>query len=116
MDQRRLTPHLNCSMRPTSGKLSGIEVHGTAGYHQSLLGCTFIPASGNVEFELHNILADQDALKNEVAIGLIKNHMIPSPTTNPLPTSSDVFLLSNLIFIATRRCGTLAFSKSLIAS
>jgi serine/threonine protein kinase len=91
----------NCSRGQISGKLRGKEAYGITGYRQSLPGSTFSPASDSVEFELEDILVDDGALNNEVAMGLIKNLKIPSPTTNPPPISSEVLFPAHLVFIAT---------------
>ena len=70
-------------------------------HRQNLSGSTFSPTLDNVEFELESILADEDALNDEVTLGLIRNLKIPSPTTVPPPTDKEVLFPAYLINLVT---------------
>ncbi|KAK3945053.1 myosin-2 [Diplogelasinospora grovesii] len=67
----------------------------------TLSGSTFIPGVDNIEMELESLLADEDGLNEEVAMGLIRNLKIPSPATNPPPSDKEVLFPSYLINLVT---------------
>lgn len=65
----------------------------------------------NVEMELEALLADEDALNEEVTMGLIKNLKIPSPTTTPPPTDKEVLFPAYLINLVTSEMWNNGFVK-----
>lgn len=68
---------------------------------EHLSGPTLSPASDNIEFELENLLADEEGLNEEVTIGLVRNLKIPAPGSSPLPTEKEVLFPSYLINLVT---------------
>jgi myosin V len=78
--------------RPVSMAVTGSQLH-----RQNFSGSTFMSGVDNVEFELENLLADEDGLNDEVTMGLIRNLKIPAPNDNtssnrqgdPLPVVLD---------------------------
>ena len=81
--------------------------------HQNLSGSTFSPslAQDGVEFELENLLSDEDGLNEEVTLGLIKNLKIPAPTATPLPTDKEVLFPAYLINLVTSEMWNNGFVK-----
>ncbi|KAH0538611.1 hypothetical protein FGG08_004812 [Glutinoglossum americanum] len=82
--------------RPVSMAISGSNLHRGV---QS--GAAFSPAADNIEAELENLLADEDGLNDEVAMGLIRNLKIPAPGSTPPPTEKEVLFPSYLINLVT---------------
>ncbi|RKF59384.1 Myosin-2 [Golovinomyces cichoracearum] len=72
---------------------------------------TYLPAYDNVEFELENLLADEDALNDEVTMGLIRNLKIPAPGSTPPPTDKEVLFPSYLINLVTSEMWNNGFVK-----
>jgi myosin-5 len=64
-----------------------------------------------VEFELENLLADEDGLNDEVTMGLIRNLKIPIPSTTPPPTDKEVLFPSYLINLVTSEMWNNGFVK-----
>lgn len=83
---------------------------GTA-HQQTLSGSTFRPDLDNVEAELENLLADEDALNDEVGMGLIRNLKIPAPGTTPPPTDKEVLFPAYLINLVTSEMWNNGFIK-----
>ncbi|KAL8814786.1 MAG: hypothetical protein Q9223_006020 [Gallowayella weberi] len=92
--------------RPGSMAFTGTNVH-----RQNLSGSTFSPVLDNVEFELENLLSDEDGLNEEVTFGLIKNLKIPSPSTSPPPTDKEVLFPAYLINLVTSEMWNNGFVK-----
>ena len=92
--------------RPVSMAVTGSQLH-----RQNLSGSTFMPGSDNVEFELENLLADEDGLNDEVTMGLIRNLKIPAPMTSPPPTDKEVLFPSYLINLVTSEMWNNGFVK-----
>ena len=80
-------------------------------HRQNHSGSTFSPALENVEFELENLLADEDGLNEEVTMGLIRNLKIPTPSTTPPPTDKEVLFPSYLINLVTSEMWNNGFVK-----
>ncbi|KIM94987.1 hypothetical protein OIDMADRAFT_206893 [Oidiodendron maius Zn] len=88
--------------RPVSMAVTGGGVHRPNAF----------PASGdNIEFELENLLADEDGLNDEVTVGLIRNLKIPVPTTTPPPSDKEVLFPSYLINLVTSEMWNNGFVK-----
>ncbi|KAL3425617.1 hypothetical protein PVAG01_02408 [Phlyctema vagabunda] len=92
--------------RPVSMAVTGSNLH-----RQDLSGSTFLPALDNIEFELENLLADEDVLNEEVTMGLIRNLKIPPPGTTPPPTDKEVLFPSYLINLVTSEMWNNGFVK-----
>jgi myosin-5 len=92
--------------RPVSMAVTGSNLH-----RQGLPGSTFIQGVDNVEFELENLLADEDGLNDEVTMGLIRNLKIPIPSTTPPPTDKEVLFPSYLINLVTSEMWNNGFVK-----
>lgn len=92
--------------RPVSMAVTGSNLH-----RQNLSGSAFIANPDNVEFELENLLADEDGLNDEVTMGLIRNLKIPAPTTTPPPTDKEVLFPSYLINLVTSEMWNNGFVK-----
>jgi myosin V len=92
--------------RPVSMAVTGSNLH-----RQALPGSAFIPGVDNVEFELENLLADEDGLNDEVTMGLIRNLKIPAPGTTPPPTDKEVLFPSYLINLVTSEMWNNGFVK-----
>jgi len=92
--------------RPVSMAVTGSSLH-----RQALPGSTFISSADNVEFELENLLADEDGLNDEVTMGLIRNLKIPAPSTTPPPTDKEVLFPSYLINLVTSEMWNNGFVK-----
>jgi myosin-5 len=92
--------------RPVSMAVTGNNLH-----RQNLSGSTFLPSVDTIEFELENLLADEEGLNEEVTIGLIRNLKIPSPTSTPPPTDKEVLFPSYLINLVTSEMWNNGFVK-----
>ncbi|CAG8973804.1 hypothetical protein HYALB_00006349 [Hymenoscyphus albidus] len=92
--------------RPVSMAVTGSNLQ-----RQALTGSGFVPGVDNVEFELENLLADEDGLNDEVTMGLIRNLKIPAPTTTPPPTDKEVLFPSYLINLVTSEMWNNGFVK-----
>lgn len=77
----------------------------------NLAGSTFSPILDNVEFELENLLSDEEGLNEEVTMGLIKNLKIPAPGTTPSPTDKEVLFPAYLINLVTSEMWNNGFVK-----
>ncbi|KAI9772969.1 MAG: Myosin type-2 heavy chain 1 [Geoglossum simile] len=65
-------------------------------------GSTFSPVPDSIDVELENLLADEEGLNAEVAMGLIRNLKIPTPSVEPnLLTEKEVLFPSYLINLVT---------------
>jgi myosin V len=78
---------------------------------QSMSGSTFGPMVDNVELELEEILSDEDALNDEVTMGLIKNLKIPSPNSTPPPSDKEILFPAYLINLVTSEMWNNGFVK-----
>lgn len=78
---------------------------------QNLSGSTFSPHLDSVEFELENLLSDEDGLNEEVTMGLIKNLKIPIPGTTPSPSDKEVLFPAYLINLVTSEMWNNGFVK-----
>lgn len=78
---------------------------------QDFSGSTFSPIVDNVEFELENILSDEEGLNEEVTMGLIKNLKIPTPDTKISPTDKEVLFPAYLINLVTSEMWNNGFVK-----
>ncbi|KAM3071988.1 Myosin type-2 heavy chain 1 [Clarireedia jacksonii] len=92
--------------RPVSMAVTGNSLH-----RQNLSGSTFLPSVDTIEFELENLLADEEGLNEEVTLGLIRNLKIPSPTSTPPPTDKEVLFPSYLINLVTSEMWNNGFVK-----
>ncbi|KAI9890874.1 MAG: Myosin type-2 heavy chain 1 [Vezdaea aestivalis] len=80
-------------------------------HRQNLSGSTFSPGLDSVEFELENLLADEDGLNDEINMGLIRNLKIPIPGTSPPPTDKEVLFPAYLINLVTSEMWNNGFVK-----
>jgi len=78
---------------------------------QAFAGSNFSPNVDNIEFELENLLADEDGLNDEVTMGLIRNLKMPSPSATPPPTDKEVLFPSYLINLVTSEMWNNGFVK-----
>ncbi len=92
--------------RPSSMAITSTNMH-----RQNNSGSTFSPVLDNVEFELENLLSDEDGLNEEVTMGLIKNLKIPAPSTSPTPTDKEVLFPAYLINLVTSEMWNNGFVK-----
>lgn len=92
--------------RPTS-----MAVTGPNAYRQNLSGSTLSPAADNIEFELVNLLAEEDGLNDEITMGLIKALKIPAPTAVPPPSDKEVLFPAYLINLVTSEMWNNGFVK-----
>ena len=92
--------------RPGSMAITSGNTH-----RQNLSGSTFSPVLDNVEYELENLLSDEDGLNEEVTMGLIKNLKIPTPNTTPSPTDKEVLFPAYLINLVTSEMWNNGFVK-----
>lgn len=92
--------------RPTS-----MAVTGPNAYRQNLSGSTLSPAVDNIEFELVNLLAEEDGLNDEITMGLIKALKIPAPTAVPPPSDKEVLFPAYLINLVTSEMWNNGFVK-----
>ena len=93
--------------RPVSLAAAGASFAG----NQHLSGATLAPGEENIELELENILAEEDMLNDEVAMGLIRNLKIPSPHNVPAPTEKEVLFPAYLINLVTSEMWNNGFVK-----
>jgi len=91
--------------RPGSMAVIGSNLH-----RQNLSGVPFM-SGDNIEFELENLLADEDGLNDEVTMGLIRNLKIPAPGSTPPPTDKEVLFPSYLINLVTSEMWNNGFVK-----
>ena len=94
MDPERYSGAYN--PRPTS-----MAVTGPNAYRQNLSGSTLSPTIENNQYELVNLLADEDGLNDEITLGLIKSLKIPSASTTPPPSEKEVLFPAYLINLVT---------------
>jgi len=92
--------------RPTS-----MAVTGPNAYRQNLSGSALSPAVDNIEFELVNLLAEEDGLNDEITMGLIKALKIPAPTAVPPPSDKEVLFPAYLINLVTSEMWNNGFVK-----
>ena len=92
--------------RPGSMALTNSNMH-----RQNLSNSTFSPVLDSVEFELENLLSDEDGLNEEVTMGLIKNLKIPAPGNAPSPTDKEVLFPAYLINLVTSEMWNNGFVK-----
>jgi myosin V len=92
--------------RPVSMAVTGSHLH-----RQNLSGAPYLPGVENIEFELENLLADEDGLNDEVTVGLIRNLKIPAPGSTPPPTDKEVLFPSYLINLVTSEMWNNGFVK-----
>ncbi|KAI9790384.1 MAG: Myosin type-2 heavy chain 1 [Peltula sp. TS41687] len=92
--------------RPVSLAVAGGQLQ-----QENLSGLTPSPDIDNVEFELQSILADENGLNDEVAIGLIRNLKIPAPGSTPAPTEKEVLFPAYLINLVTSEMWNNGFVK-----
>ena len=78
---------------------------------QNPSGMPFSPILDGVEFELENLLSDEDGLNEEVTMGLIKNLKIPVPGTTPSPSDKEVLFPAYLINLVTSEMWNNGFVK-----
>ena len=90
---------------------SSMAIPSTTNHRQTNSGSTFSPVLDNVEFELENLLSDEDGLNEEVALGLIKNLKIPAPSTTPTPSDKEVLFPAYLINLVTSEMWNNGFVK-----
>jgi myosin-5 len=88
--------------RPVSMAVTGGSLHRQNAFPQG---------GDNIEFELENLLADEDGLNDEVTVGLIRNLKIPVPTTTPPPSDKEVLFPSYLINLVTSEMWNNGFVK-----
>jgi myosin-5 len=91
--------------RPVSMAVTGSSLH-----RQNLAGAAYASGDG-IEFELENLLADEDGLNEEVTMGLIRNLKIPLSGTTPTPTDKEVLFPSYLINLVTSEMWNNGFVK-----
>ncbi|EEH23363.1 hypothetical protein PABG_05574 [Paracoccidioides brasiliensis Pb03] len=77
----------------------------------NLSGSTFAPGVDSIEMELERLLSEEDALNDEVTIGLIRNLKIPLPGSTPPPTEKEVLFPSYLINLVTSEMWNNGFVK-----
>jgi myosin-5 len=77
----------------------------------TLSGSTFAGAVDNVELELEEILSDEDALNDEVTMGLIRNLKIPNPNSTPPPSDKEILFPAYLINLVTSEMWNNGFVK-----
>lgn len=92
--------------RPVSMAVTGSNLQ-----RSNFSGTTFVNGPENIEFELENLLADEDGLNDEVTMGLIKNLKIPAPGSTPAPTDKEVLFPSYLINLVTSEMWNNGFVK-----
>lgn len=78
---------------------------------QNLPGSAFISGRENIDFELENLLSDEDGLNDEVAMGLIRNIKIPPHTSAPQPTDKEVLFPAFVINLVTSEMWNNGFVK-----
>lgn len=82
-----------------------------SGSIQNLSGSNFSPLLDSVEFELENLLSDEEGLNEEVIMGLIKNLKIPVPGITPSPSDKEVLFPAYLINLVTSEMWNNGFVK-----
>ena len=92
--------------RPVSMAVTGTNL-GT----QHLSGATLSPGFESIEVELENLLADEESMNEEVAMGLIRNLKIPNPHNLPAPTEKEVLFPAYLINLVTSEMWNNGFVK-----
>ena len=92
--------------RPTSMAVTGLNA-----YRQNLSGSTLSPIADNIEFELVNLLADEDGLNDEITMGLIRALKIPTPSAIPPPSDKEVLFPAYLINLVTSEMWNNGFVK-----
>jgi myosin-5 len=92
--------------RPVSMAVTGSNIN-----RQNPAGPAFQAGFDNIEFELENLLADEDGLNDEVTMGLIRNLKIPAPSTTPPPSDKEVLFPSYLINLVTSEMWNNGFVK-----
>ena len=90
---------------------ASMAVTGPNTYRQNLSGSTLSPVLDNVEYELENLLSDEEGLNEEVTLGLIKNLKIPAPGSTPAPSDKDVLFPAYLINLVTSEMWNNGFVK-----
>ena len=90
---------------------ASMAITATNSYRQNLSGSTLSPVLDNIEFELENLLSDEEGLNDEVTIGLIKNLKIPATGTTPPPSDKDVLFPAYLINLVTSEMWNNGFVK-----
>ena len=88
-----------------------MAVTGPNAYRHNMSGSTLSPTLDNIEFELENLLSDEEGLNDEVTMGLIKNLKIPAPGTMPPPTDKEVLFPAYLINLVTSEMWNNGFVK-----
>ncbi|KAF2668985.1 hypothetical protein BT63DRAFT_247422 [Microthyrium microscopicum] len=78
---------------------------------QNVSGNSFAGTTDNVEFELEEILSDEDILNEEVTMGLIRNLKIPSPNSTPPPSDKEILFPAYLINLVTSEMWNNGFVK-----
>ena len=99
---------LSSAYNPRPGSMA---IPSSTAQGQNLSGSTFNPVLDSVEFELENLLSDEDGLNEEVTMGLIKNLKIPVPGTMPSPTDKEVLFPAYLINLVTSEMWNNGFVK-----
>jgi len=80
-------------------------------YNQPLPRSPIRPDIDDVESELESILADEEALNDEITMGLIRNIRIPAPGTTPPATDKEVLFPAYLINLVTSEMWNNGFVK-----
>lgn len=75
------------------------------------LDLTYSPQVENTEYELQRLLEDEDALNEEVSIGLIRNLKIPIPNTQTPLQEKEVLFPAYLINVVTSEMWNNGFVK-----
>jgi myosin-5 len=78
---------------------------------QNMSGSTFAIGQDSIELELEEILSDEDALNEEVTMGLIRNLKIPSPNSTPEPSDKEILFPAYLINLVTSEMWNNGFIK-----
>ena len=90
---------------------ASMAISASNSYRQNLSGSTLSPLLDSIEFELENLLSDEESLNDEVTIGLIKNLKIPVTGTSPPPSDKDVLFPAYLINLVTSEMWNNGFVK-----
>ena len=88
-----------------------MAVTGPNASRSNLSGSTMSPGLDNIEFELENLLSDEEGLNDEVTMGLIKNLKIPPPGGTTPPTDKEVLFPAYLINLVTSEMWNNGFVK-----
>ena len=89
------------SMMPTSAPVRGREMDTLA----------FSPVVDNNEYELQRLLGEDEALSEEVAMGLIRNLKIPSPSSQTPLVEKEILFPAYLINVVTSEMWNNGFVK-----